>query len=188
MLASVPFGTMFIRIRPSLNVSHPWCTSAFVVVYTRSSLIEQNRKSNISLVNQSWPLTSYTYHSAQYGTEIAGATIPWIYGAHLPVPNPFIHRASLLSMSSPMLGLFEIDWTKSMSSVFACIIWQRLFIEITEMNSTPDDRSFYQAFRWRCTKSTFLTTIIMYAKKSMKCESSVSGDTDKSHTQLAHEL
>jgi hypothetical protein len=56
---------MFIRIRPSSNVLHPWYTSAFISVCLWSSLIEQHSMNNVSLVNQSWPLTSDTYDSAQ---------------------------------------------------------------------------------------------------------------------------
>jgi hypothetical protein len=61
----VPFGTMFIQIRAAPNVSCPWCAPCFILVYTWSNSIEQNRSNNTLLVNQWWPLTSDTYRSAQ---------------------------------------------------------------------------------------------------------------------------
>jgi hypothetical protein len=65
-----PLGTMLIRVCPSPNVSHPWCTPSFIFMRMTSSLIEQNSMSSISDVNQSWPLTSDTYHPARHASRI----------------------------------------------------------------------------------------------------------------------
>jgi hypothetical protein len=47
-----PLGMIFIRIRPSPNVSCSQCTLCFTFVCVRSSLIEQNSMMHISQVKQ----------------------------------------------------------------------------------------------------------------------------------------